>query len=80
MAPAFIPLRHAKLEAFVCAVPSAWNTFPQLFPWPVLPYLSSLSSNVTSLEGPSLTFLCKVAPFFTFCRNTMCFFHAFIML
>lgn len=28
-------------------------------------YLSSLSSNVTFLERPSLTFLCKVAPFFS---------------
>lgn len=37
-------------------------------------YLSSLSSNVTFLEGPSLTFLCKVAPFFHFLWYYYCVF------
>ena len=46
----------------------------------VLPYLSSLGSNVTSSEGPSLTFLCKVTHFFTFCHITIIYiFDTFIM-
>lgn len=53
------------------------TSFSRLFLRLVLPYLSSLSSNVTSSEGPSLTFLCKVAPFFTFCHKTIVFFFSY---